>query len=517
MTKQSFIHGTIILIIAGMITRLLGFVNRMVTARLMGEEGIGLYMLTMPTLFLLITLSQIGLPIAVAKRVAEASALGDMYRVKKILRLSLIIITCTSVFFMISLIIAAPFIARYLLTDERVLYPLLALSPAIPIIALASIIKGYFQGLQNMKPQSFALIIEQMIRIAAVFLFVTFLLPFGIVYAATGAVASIFIGELASIIYLVYRLKKEQQSITYDASTNDISAKKVRHDLFSIAIPFSGSKMIHSISTFIEPILVTQSLRVAGVVTSESTKQYGELTGFVMPILFLPTFITNSISIALVPSISVLHTKQNEKLLFARIDQAIRISFASGAIGTIIFTLFAPSILTYIYGTSNASTYLSLMAPFFLLLYVQTPLQSILIGLNYAKEVMWNNIIGSLVKFAVLILFTSQPQFGIYGVVIAINVYVLLVTLLHGALLYKKTNYLISFYQVCKMVLLVFIPFVCSYFLKIFFAPQLTTLIFFIVVIAIICVIYVLTMLILRFITKEEWQQLLNMYQSWIK
>src|SRR5699024_5184616 len=183
MTKQSFIHGTIILIIAGMITRLLGFVNRMVTARLMGEEGIGLYMLTMPTLFLLITLSQIGLPIAVAKRVAEASALGDMYRVKKILRLSLIIITCTSVFFMISLIIAAPFIARYLLTDERVLYPLLALSPAIPIIALASIIKGYFQGLQNMKPQSFALIIEQMIRIAAVFLFVTFLLPFGIVYA----------------------------------------------------------------------------------------------------------------------------------------------------------------------------------------------------------------------------------------------------------------------------------------------------------------------------------------------
>src|SRR5699024_12684091 len=119
------------------------------------------------------------------------------------------------------------------------------------------------------------------------------------------------------------------------------------------------------------------------------------------------------------------------------------------------------------------------MAPFILLYYVQTPLQSILIGLHYAKEVMLNNIIGSLVKFAVLILFTSQPQFGIYGVVIAINVYVLLVTLLHGALLYKKTNYLISFYQVCKMVLLVFIPFVCSYFLKIYFAPHFTTLIFF--------------------------------------
>ncbi|GAE94141.1 stage V sporulation protein B [Gracilibacillus boraciitolerans JCM 21714] len=44
MTKQNFLKGTIILIIAGMITRFLGFINRIVVARLMGgEEGIGLY------------------------------------------------------------------------------------------------------------------------------------------------------------------------------------------------------------------------------------------------------------------------------------------------------------------------------------------------------------------------------------------------------------------------------------------------------------------------------------------
>lgn len=517
MTKQSFIHGTLILIIAGMITRLLGFVNRMVTARLMGEEGIGLYMLTMPTLFLLLTLSQIGLPIAVAKRIAEANALGDSYRVRKILRLSLFIITCTSLFFMICLIIGAPFIANYLLTDDRVLYPLLALAPAIPIIAIASVIKAYFQGLQNMKPQSFALIIEQIIRIAAVFLLVSLFLPFGIVYAATAAVISIFIGELAAIIYLIHRLRKEKQEPTNQARRDDHSKQQVRKDLFAIALPFSGSKLIHSFSSFIEPILVTQSLRMAGVVTTESTKQYGELTGFVMPILFLPTFITNSLSIALMPSISVLHTKEDQNLLFARIDQAIRISFASGAIGSIIFTLFAPYILTYIYGTSNASSYLTFMAPFFLLLYIQTPLQAILIGLNYAKEVMWNNIIGSLVKFTVLILLTSQASIGIYGVVIAINVYVLLVTLLHTALLYKKTNYLPSLGQLCKMGLLLIIPFIATYFLKAYFAHALQHLLGFIFVILLICIIYLGTIILLRFIKKEEWQQLWTMYQAWSK
>ena len=85
MTKQTFIHGTIILIIAGMITRLLGFVNRIVIARLMGEEGVGLYMMAMPSLFLIITLTQIGLPIAISKRVAEANAKNDMIKLNKLL------------------------------------------------------------------------------------------------------------------------------------------------------------------------------------------------------------------------------------------------------------------------------------------------------------------------------------------------------------------------------------------------------------------------------------------------
>ncbi len=60
-----------------MITRFLGFINRIVMARIMGEEGIGLYNMALPTLFLMYTISQIGLPIAISKRVAEADARKD--------------------------------------------------------------------------------------------------------------------------------------------------------------------------------------------------------------------------------------------------------------------------------------------------------------------------------------------------------------------------------------------------------------------------------------------------------
>ncbi len=123
--------------------------------------------------------------------------------------------------------------------------------------------------------------------------------------------------------------------------------------------------MIGSVFHFLEPIIVSQSLAIAGISTVLATKQYGELTGYVLPLLFLPTFITNSLSVALVPSISEAEARNNHTLIHYRIHQAVRISFASGAIATIVLSIFASEILTYFYGTANSSKFIILMAPFF--------------------------------------------------------------------------------------------------------------------------------------------------------
>src|SRR5699024_1632261 len=175
--------------------------------RMMGEEGVGLYNMALPTLFLVMNLTQIGLPIAISKRVSEAEAKHDRQKVKQILVISLILTAITSIIFTAGMILTAPFIASTLLTDERTLFPLLAISPIVPIIAISSILKGYFQGKQNMKPQSFALVIEQVIRISFVALIVKWLLPHGIEYAAAGAMFSVVLGEFASLLFMIYMFK----------------------------------------------------------------------------------------------------------------------------------------------------------------------------------------------------------------------------------------------------------------------------------------------------------------------
>ena len=67
MKKQTFIQGTIILVVVGMIVKVLGLINRMVIARFLTTEGIGIYMMVMPTFILLISLAQLGFPIAISK------------------------------------------------------------------------------------------------------------------------------------------------------------------------------------------------------------------------------------------------------------------------------------------------------------------------------------------------------------------------------------------------------------------------------------------------------------------
>src|SRR5690625_4469664 len=178
-------------------------------------------------------------------------------------------------------------------------------------------------------------------------------------------------GEIASLLFLMYTFKTKKIIKVRHRFLKFLKASnETRKELFSIALPNTGSKLISSISGFLEPILVSQSLAIAGVATYEATKQYGELTGYAMPLLFLPTFITNSLYIALVPSISEFSANQQTKLVHYRIHQAIRISFVSGVFYNIIFFLFYFHIFIYIYQSSNASKYIILMAPFFLFLYI---------------------------------------------------------------------------------------------------------------------------------------------------
>jgi stage V sporulation protein B len=436
---SKFLKGTFILLVAGFITRVLGFIYRIVLARSIGEEGVGLYMMAYPTFILLVTIVQLGLPVAISKNIAEAEAKKDYGEIKKILVVSLATTITLSLILTPALILLAPLLSTTLFTDERTFYPLMAIIPAVPIIAVSSVLRGYFQGRQNMRPSAFSQILEQLVRITLIASATKAFLPYGVEYAAAAAMVASVIGELISLIYLLTAFKlKKRFKLRKNFFQFVQKGKKTFNDLMSIALPTMGSRMIGSVAWFFEPIVVAHSLALAGVLAMDATKQYGALTGYAMPLLMLPSFITFSLATSLVPAISEANSMRNNKLIEYRLQQALRWTFLTGGLAVIVLYVLADPLMELMYGSNKGSYFIQLMAPFFLLYYYQGPLQAVLQALNLARAAMINSLIGAVVKTAVIFLLASQPTFGITGAALGIIVGFVLVTILHFATVLKK-------------------------------------------------------------------------------
>ncbi|WHY84848.1 stage V sporulation protein B [Neobacillus novalis] len=439
---SKFLKGTFILLIAGFITRVLGFIYRIVLARSIGEEGVGLYMMAYPTFILVVTITQLGLPVAISKNIAEAEARGDYPEIKKILVVSLATTISLSIILTPAIILLAPILATTLFTDPRTYYPLIAIAPAIPIIAVSSVLRGYFQGRQNMRPSAVSQILEQVVRITLIAVMTKAFLPYGVHYAAAAAMAASVLGELVSLVYLMTTFKlKKRFPLRKNFFQFAQKGKQTFHDLMEIALPTMGSRMIGSVAWFFEPIVVAHSLALAGVLAVNGTKLYGLLTGYAMPLLMLPSFVTFSLATSLVPAISEANSRNNHKLIGYRLQQALRLTFLTGGLAVIVLYVLADPLMQLMYGSTKGSYFIRLMAPFFLFYYYQGPLQAVLQALNLARAAMINSLIGAVVKTAVIFFLASQASFGITGAALGIIVGFVLVTVLHFATVLKKVTF----------------------------------------------------------------------------
>lgn len=442
MEKQTFLRGAFILMIAGMVTKILGVANRIVLARIIGEEGMGLYMMAYPTLLFTVALTQLGLPTAISKMVAEAQAVDDRRKIKRVLTVSLAVVGALSVLFTTALMIGAPLVSKILFTDERTVYPLLAIAPVIPIVGVASVVRGYFQGMQNMTPYAWSMVIEQIVRITLVAWFSTALLPYGIEYAAAGAMISGIIGELVSLLFMlgVFKARKKirirKQFWRYLGK-----GKTTFYQLMNIALPTTASRLIGSFSYFLEPIVVAQSLALAGLSAAAATKQYGELAGLAIPLLTLPSFITHSLYVSLVPTVSEAAANKRTDVIHYRVNQALKIAMIAGGLSIVISYVYAEPLMTLLYHSPKSAVYVLAMAPFFILFYFQSPLAAVLQALDLAKAAMLNSLIGAVVKILTIFALASRPELGIMGAALGYAINVVLVTLLNLASVVKSIGF----------------------------------------------------------------------------
>lgn len=419
MKKEKFIKSTIILIIGGFLTKILGMIIKIIMTRIVGVDGIGLYMLIFPTFALFMTISQLGFPVAISKLVSE-----DKYNNKNII-FSIIPFSLTlNIILMFVIILIAPILSNNLLNDPRCYYPILAIGLVLPFDSLSSILRGYFFGKQRMVPHVVSNITEQITRLILITLVIPTLLDKSLVFAITGLILVNVISELMSSLILFIFLPKKFRIRKTDIIPDPVNLKAV----LSISLPTTGSRIIGSIGYFLEPIILTYVLLKVGYSNSFIVREYGILSGYVMPLLLLPSFFTGAISQALLPVVSRAYAEGNKKYIIRKIKQAIFYSMLIGIPATIIF-IFIPNIpLKLIYNTAEGLNYIRFLAPICLIQYIQAPLSSSLDAMGKSKINMYTTIIGISIRTISLFVF-SLFKIGIWGLIFGISISCIFITI----------------------------------------------------------------------------------------
>ncbi len=418
--KEKFVVSTLILIIGGFLTKALGMIIKIVMSRTLGVEGIGIYMLILPTFMLLIGLTQFGFPIAISKLVSE-----DKKNNKTLLFSLLPVSFIINILIIISIIILSPYLANNLLNEPRTYYPLLAISIVLPLTSLSGMLRSYFFGKQRMLPHVVSNVTEDIIRLILIIIGVPIFINKGIEVAVTFVILTNIISELTSIIVLFFFLPRKLKLNKEEIRGN----KQYRKEALSISIPSTTSRLIGSFGYFLEPIILTSILIYLGYDNTFIITEYGILSGFVIPILLLPSFFTLAISQALLPVVSKSHSNNNKDYTKKKIRQGIFFSLLVGIPSTLLFILLPDVFLKIIYNTTEGVNYLRIMAPLFILLYFQAPLSSSIDAMGESKKNMQITLIGVIIRVTTLTIFTFM-NIGMYSLIISSTISITITTYL---------------------------------------------------------------------------------------
>lgn len=418
--KRKLINSFIILSGSTLITKVFSVFNRMMLARLLDEQGMALYILVIPTLSLCITLAQFSIPSAVFRLISNPK-----YNNKKVI-ISAIMICFTSCFIIIcGIIFFAKIIAVNFLKQDQAYLPLLTMIPFIPLVGISGIIKNYYLGKEDVWTLSVAQLLEEVSRIVFTYIMIRSFSYLPITYLVSIAIAAMSIGELTSILYLYLHLHRKV-NVSYHP-IEYLQEHFILKDMMNIALPLTGSRILHSCYNFIEPIVLVTILTRLQMNETDIHLQYAIISGYVISLLVTPTFFNNVVLRLLLPILNkdIAYRKYHD--LRKHVIYGIVVCFLISLPFTLLFYFFGDVCLLFMYNTKNGYEYLKYMAIPFTLFYLQTPLSATLQALNKNKEMFVMSTLEVIIEFVCLLILTPRYHVLSVAMVMLIGLFTTLV------------------------------------------------------------------------------------------
>jgi len=462
--RKRILTGALILTLAGIATRILGFVYRIYMSNLMGAEGMGLYQLIMPVYALAWSISCAGFNTTVSKLTAQERAKGEYGNMSRMLRQSVTITTVLGLLLSAMLYFGAEFLAVNFFNDMRTLLPLRILSFAFPFMAAGTCMRGYFIGLQEAKIPAINQVLEQIVRMIIVYLLAARFVPRGLEYAAAVALFAIVVEEIFSCVFVfaAYKWRKGKAIKTGDYKSplqkpctsreprilhvgatcsrpqnpSTLSSIQIFTLIMCMALPLTGNRVAGSLLSAWENVLIPSRLQMFGLSAAEAISEFGRITGMAMPLIFFPTAVLTALSVTLVPAVSESVTAKDLRGVSAIASKSLLFAAITGMGATALFLFFSHELGMAIYNQPIGLMLklLGIMCPF---IYMQIVISGVLNGLGCQMFIFRNSLISSAISIGFIYVFV--PQFGLTGYIFGWLVSLLVVIALG---LYKVRQYM---------------------------------------------------------------------------
>lgn len=245
--QKQMLLGTAWLTASNFISRFLGAIYIIPWYIWMGKHGAeanGLFSMGYNIYAWFLLISTAGVPVAVAKQVAKYNTIEQKDHSFTLIREFLKFMLLLGVIFAVFMYLLSPFFARVSGVGKELIPVMQSLSWAVLVFPAMSVIRGFFQGFNNLKPYAMSQIAEQVIRVIWMLLATFFIMKLGskdYVAAVTQSTFAAFVGMFASMAVLVYFLWKTNllTSILHKpANSAEINSRALLVDTIREAIPF---------------------------------------------------------------------------------------------------------------------------------------------------------------------------------------------------------------------------------------------------------------------------------------
>lgn len=463
MKKQSFLQGTLILIFANTISKILGAVLKIPLTYILGEEGMAIYQSAYSVYIMLLSLVISGLPFALSKYISEEAAKNQNGNIRFAIRASMFVLFTLGAALSIFMYVFSDFFALSM-KDPKAPFAIRMIAPSIFFVAIGAVYKSCYQARGLQTPTAISQVLESLVKLLVGYFLASYFSVFSVSYASGAAIFGVTIGEMFAtlILFLLFiPYRRELTNRTPESSRRDIIKA-----LAAVSIPMTLTSLVSGSLSLLETSVIRN--RLTDIVFSEMSVKnflmayspytdifsgltagkslsfdgarwlYGAYSGYASTVFNLPLGILASFGVAILPIVASSVALGNSHRLKSAITSTSKIIFALSLPLAIAIFAFSEQILLILFKNTASAQMLRALSVAIPIVALDQFICSVLYSGGEILKPFRYSLFANGVKILLSYILIAVPQINIFGAIIA-GFFAVLTQLILASRLVKKS------------------------------------------------------------------------------